>query len=188
MSFATPFPMSVDAFLDWERKQELRHEFDGVRVFAMNGGSLNHSRIATNIVRALDQRIRRPCEAWRGDVKVRTAAGVRYPDVVVGCSATNGQSDIVPDPVIVFEVIPPTTASVDRLVKNAEYRAIPSVRHCVLVEQNRKGVTVFSRDDGRWTSLILIGDAMLSLPEIGADIPLSELYQNVEWPDGEQDD
>ena len=184
MPLAHPFP---GAPLAWERAQEARYEFDGVRVFAMNGGSLNHSVISTNLVEALGRRLTRPCRAFRGDVKILTASSVRYPDAVVTCSPWSGRSDIVPNPVVVFEVLSPSTASVDRLVKNAEYRAIPSVRRYVLLEQGRMGATVFAREGGNWMSLILIGDAMLSMPEIGVDIPLSEIYRDVEFPENDPD-
>lgn len=180
-------PMTVKAFLAWERAQEARYEFDGVRVFAINGGTLDRWVIETNLVGAPGRRLTGPCRAFRGDVKIPTARSVRYPDAVVTCLPWSGRSDIVPNPVVVFEVLSPSTASVDRLVKNAKYRAIPSVQRYVLLEQGRMGTTVFARDGGNWMSLILIGDAMSSMPEIGVDLPLSEIYRDVEFPENDPD-
>lgn len=62
-------PMSLDEFLAWERGQELRYEFDGIRPAAMTGGTVEHSVIAANLVRALEDRLRgKPCRAFRGDL------------------------------------------------------------------------------------------------------------------------
>ena len=181
-------PMTVEAFLAWERGQELRHEFDGARIVAMNGGSLRHSVIATNLVEALGRRLIRPCRAFRGDVKILVAGSVRYPDAVATCSRLDDRSDIVLNPVVVFEVLSPSTAVVDRLVKNAEYRSTPSIQRYAMLEQGRMGATVFARDGDNWLSLLLIGDAMLSMPEIGVEIPLFEIYRDVDFPASEADD
>ena len=180
--------MTIETFLAWERLQELRHEFDGALVTAMTGGTLRHSIIATNLVEALGRRLTPPCRALRGDVKILAANSVRYPDAVVTCSPFDDRGDIVPDPVVVFEVLSPSTASLDRLVKNAEYRATPSIQRYVMLEQGRMGATVFARDGGQWMSLILLGDTTLSMPEIGVEVPLSEVYRGVDFPQAETDD
>ena len=105
MNVALRRPMTVDEFLAWERRQELRYEFDGVRPVAMNGGTVEHSVIATNLVRALEDRLRgKPCRAFRGDLKVIVAGRGRYPDAMVTCSPGPRGSDIIPNPGVVFEV------------------------------------------------------------------------------------
>jgi Uma2 family endonuclease len=82
--------MTLEAFLEWERRQELRYEFDGFKPVAMTGGSINHSIIATQVVGALNAGLRRPCRAYRGDVKILVAGRVRYPDAAVTCSPWTG--------------------------------------------------------------------------------------------------
>src|SRR4029079_14807364 len=80
-------PMTLAEFLVWERAQELRYEFDGFQPVAMTGGTIAHSVIATNIVRALRDPLRgSPCRAFLGDLKILAAGRVRYPDTVVTCS------------------------------------------------------------------------------------------------------
>ena len=126
-------PISVEAFLDWERQQELRFEFDGFRAVAMTGGTVAHSIIGTNLVRALEDRLRgKPCRAFRGDLKVLVAGSVRYPDALVTCSPVSQRSDIIPQPVVVFEIISRSTAITDRITKNDEYPCDgldPALRH-----------------------------------------------------------
>src|SRR4051794_22334807 len=106
--------MSLDEFLAWEREQAERHEFDGLTIIAMTGGSLDHSTIASNIHRALSDKLRGTgCMAFRGDAKVIVNSAVRYPDVSVTCSQAIGRDDIVPDPVLIVEVVSPSTERLD---------------------------------------------------------------------------
>jgi len=181
MTIALRRPMTLDEFLAWERGQELRYEFDGVQPFAMTGGTVAHSVIATNLVRALEDRLRGgSCRAFRGDLKVMVAGRVRYPDAVVTCSPVANDADIVPDPVVIFEVLSSSTASTDRIEKNEEYRATPSIQRYVMLEQARQAATVFSRVGDDWVGHVLTGAAVLAMPEIGADLALGGLYAGID--------
>ncbi len=183
MNVALRRPMSLDEFLAWERLQELRYEFDGVRIVAMTGGTIEHSVIATNLVITLQPRLRSgPCRAFRSDLKIIVAGRVRYPDAVVTCSPPEQGTDIIPKPVIVFEVLSPSAAAVDRIEKNEEYRATPSIQRYVMLEQTRQAATVFARVGEDWVGHVLTGAAMLAMPEIGVELPLADLYTDIEFP------
>lgn len=183
MSTALHQPMSLEQFLAWEREQERPWEFDGFQPVAMAGGTMAHTRIGSNLVRALEDRLRGPCQPFRGDLKVIVAGRVRYPDAVVTCSPIGPNDDIVPDPVVVFEILSPSTAGVDRIAKNEEYRRTPSIQRYVMLEQDRIAATVFAREGERWTGSVLAGaDAVLAMPEIGVDLRLSEVFRNLDLP------
>jgi Uma2 family endonuclease len=185
MSTALRQPMSLEQFLAWEREQERPWEFDRFQPVAMTGGTIAHSVIATNVVRALADRIRPSCNAFRGDVKIVVAGRVRYPDAVVTCSPIVPNNDIVPDPVVVFKILTHSTASVDRIATNEGYPQTPSIRRYVTLEQDRIAATVFASEGERWTGTVLAGaDAVLAMPEIGVDLPLSEMYRNLDFPAG----
>jgi Uma2 family endonuclease len=188
MSMAQRRSMTLDEFLVWERRQELRYEFDGFEPVAMIGGTLNHAAIADNAVDALRRLLRPSCRVFRGEVKVVVDGRVRYPDVVVTCSPIDGQSDILPNPVVVFEVLSPSTAVVDRLTKNAEYAATPSILRYVMLEQVRIGATVFAREGANWVGTVLLDHAVLAMPEIGVELKLRDLYAGIELPPPETDD
>jgi len=182
MNIALRRPMTLDEFLAWERGQELRYEFDGMQPVAMTGGTVEHSVIATNLVRALEDRLRgTPCRAFRGDLKILVASRARYPDAMVTCSPVPRGTDIIPDPIVVFEVLSSTTASTDRIEKNEEYRTTPSIQRYVMLEQTRQAATVFSRAGDDWVGHVLTGDAVLAMPEIGVDLPLGDLYAGIEF-------
>ena len=182
MNVALRKPMSFDEFLAWEREQELRYEFDGIQPVAMTGGTIEHSEIATNVVEALRLRLQgRPCRAFRGDLKILVAGRVRYPDAVVTCTPVPRGTDIIPEPVVVFEVLSASTAGTDRIEKNEEYRLTPSIQHYVMLEQGSQAATVFSRAGGDWIGRVLLGDVVLAFPEIGVELPLAEAYAGIEF-------
>ena len=173
--------MTVDEFLAWEDRQELRYEFDGDHPVAMAGGTAAHSAIQSNIVYALIGRLRgKPCRAHGSELKIRVANRIRYPEAFVVCTPLQSNTKVVPDPVVVFEVLSDGSAHDDLVVKNSEYRATPSIQRYVVLQQTHAGATVFTRRGEDWLTEIVSGEgAMLSMPEIGIAIPLAELYLDV---------
>lgn len=188
MSVALHKPMTRQAFLDWEERQELRWEFDGFEPVAMTGGTLAHSAIERNLIMAVGGRLRgKPCQLFTSNLKIAVAGSVRYPDAFVICTQVPPRATVVTDPVVVFEVLSPSTATVDRTVKNEEYRDTPSIQRYVMLEQERQAATVFSRAGNDWVGHIFSGDAILTMPEIGIDLPLAELYEGVTFTDAPTD-
>ena len=186
MSAALERPMTLDEFLAWEQIQELRWEFDGFAPMAMTGGTSDHSAIQLNIYLAVGGRLRgKPCRVFTADLKVRVAGSIRYPDAFVVCTPVASGTLVVFDPVVIFEVLSPSTASTDVGAKNQEYRDTPSVQRYVMLAQERRQATVFARAGNDWVGHIVTGDAVLEMPEIGISVPLTELYENVaEQPAG----
>ena len=183
--------MTRDQFLDWAEAQEGRHEFDGFAPVAMTGGNLNHNRIAFAIHTALRGRLKGGgCEPLGLDAGIATVGDtVRYPDGVVTCSPAQGVSRLVPNPIVVFEVISPTSGHVDRIVKVREYAAVASIRRYVIVESASVGLTVHERGEAeqRWTVTTAMAGDLLLLPEIGVEIPVAELYEGVDLPPSASD-
>jgi Uma2 family endonuclease len=183
MNVAFRKPMSLAEFLEWEERQPLRHEFDGVGPVAMTGGTLAHALIQANLAAALTTRLRgAPCRFFGSDAKIQVAADhIRYPDGVVMCSPIVNAATIIREPVAIFEVLSPSRASADRIVKAREYQATPSVRRYVMLEQDRIGATVYARAGDEWVFQILSNDAVLVMPEIGVEVALAELYEGLEF-------
>lgn len=181
MSLALPKPLTLAEFLEWEDRRPLRYEFDGVAPVAMTGGTLAHARIQRNLAVALTGHLRgKPCEFLGSDLKIRTSRDhIRYPDGFVICSGGENASTMVTDPVVIFEVLSPSTAAYDRIVKAREYQDMPSVQRYVMLEQDRIGATVYTRSGDGWTHEILIDGSLLDLPEIGVALPLAELYAGI---------
>jgi len=183
MNVALRKPMSLAEFLEWEERQPLRHEFDGVGPVAMAGGTLAHASLQANLATSLTTRLRgAPCRFFGSDAKIQVADDhIRYPDGVVMCSPMVNNATIIHDPVVIFEVLSPSTASADRIVKAREYQATPSVRRYIMLEQDRIGATVYARAGEGWAFQILSDDAVLVMPEIGVEVALAELYEGLEF-------
>jgi Uma2 family endonuclease len=189
MNVALRRPMTIDQFLAWEERQELRYEFDGFQPVAMTGGTFAHAAIQRNLLFALTGRLRgKPCQPLGSELKIEVAGRIRYPDAFVVCSPVANNARVVTDPVTVFEILSPSTAHDDLFVKNAEYRATPSIQRYVVLQQSHIGALVFSRRGDHWADEVLTGEnAILGMPEIGIEIPLAEIYADlVLSPEGDE--
>jgi Uma2 family endonuclease len=104
-----------------------------------------------------------------------------YPDVVVACGAIPGKATVLPNPVVVVEVLSESTAARDHGRKRWAYQTIPSLRHYVLVDQDEVGVEVASPDPaGGWRSVILRRlEDCLQLPALNVEIGLDEVFARV---------
>ena len=181
MNLALRKPMTLAEFLEWEDRQPMRYEFDGVGPVAMAGGSVRHAQIQRNLAFTFTARLRgKPCQFLGSDLKIQTEEDhARYPDGIVICSPLTGSETIVDAPVVIFEVLSPSTTHTDRFVKAREYQRMPSVQRYVMLEQDSVNAVVYARSGETWTHEILIADSVLALREIGVELPLAELYEGV---------
>ncbi len=174
--------MTIEQFLAWEDRQELRYEFDGYQPVAMTGGTAAHSTLQVNLIAALSGRIKgKPRRPHGSHMKIEVAGRIRYPDAFVVCTPVPPRSKVVTEPVVVFEILNEGSVNEDLVVKNAEYRATPSIQRYIILQQTDAGAIVFVRKGEDWISEPISGaDAIIRMPEIGIEVPLAELYIGVE--------
>ena len=173
--------MTLDEFLAWEREQPLRYEYAGGVATMMTGGSLAHATIMMNIVVALRDALRGTgCRPFASDAKVIANNSVRYPDVSVTCQPVEDRGDTVPEPVLVVEVISPSTEREDRGRKKFDYLSTPSIRQYAIVEQEERRVDLYTRSGEGWINEVVTGEARLNLSSLGVDLSLSALYEDTE--------
>ncbi len=183
MSIALRSGMTMAEFLAWEERQELLYEFDGHEPHAMTGGTLNHAAIQAALITSLSNRLRdSACRVFGSHLKVSVDGSIRYPDAMVLCTRGGGKATVVDDPVVVFEIVSPSTERVDRIVKNAEYRNTPSVQAYVLLQQDFIGATVFRRAGDLWTADTYGEGATIDVSAIGIGLPINELYEGLDLP------
>ncbi len=182
---ATPQPhnMTVEAYLDWEPRQELRYEYVNGEVLAMTGGTLPHNDIALNVYTALRPYLKaNNCRGNVVDAKVQvTPTLYRYPDVVTSCD----ERDLVAlkaicYPNLIVEVLSPGTEALDRGQKFQEYRTLPSLQAYLLVSTDVMRVEIYRRGEGRlWLySPYQRGDA-ISLDFLGFEGAIEQFYEGV---------
>jgi Uma2 family endonuclease len=186
MSTHTLRHVSVEEYLAGELGSETKHEYLGGVVYAMAGGRNAHNLIASNLLGALHARLRgRACRAYNSDTKIRLrlVSGQRfyYPDGSVVCQS-NPQTDSFQDrPSVIAEVLSRKTRRIDEGEKKDAYLTIPSLSVYLLVEQELAAVTVYRRAEDGFRREVAAGlDAVVRLDEIGAELPLAELYDGVD--------
>jgi Uma2 family endonuclease len=148
-------PFTAEDFLVWDATQSQRHEFVAGEVFAMAGAGEAQTTTAGNIYMALRQHLAgTPCRTFMADMKLRVEAADAYfyPDVFVTCSATDAADPMIKrEPVLVVEVLSPTTAGFDRGDKFAAYRTLPTLRELLLIDTETRRSDLYRLGaDGLW--------------------------------------
>jgi Uma2 family endonuclease len=187
---ALPEPyITPEAYLEAELAAETKHGYYGGQVFAMAGASLEHNQVTRNIGGQLYPQLRGgPCQFFLGDlrVKVEETGLYTYPDVVAVCGEIRRDPlnrDTLTNPTLIIEVLSPSTEDYDRGRKFMQYRKIESLKEYILVSQDKPWVEHFTRQpDGRWILAEVGGmEDSLKLSSVGAEIQLSDIYENVEF-------
>ena len=183
MNTALQQPWTAGRFLHWANVQEGRCEFDGIQPVAMMGGTARHSRVTNNIQAALRSRLRgSPCSSYGPDLGMRTTGEeVHFPDALTTWTPFRDADLAAPDPVVVFEVVSPTSGRTDRIERVPEYAQVPSILRYVIVETRYPGLLVLHRASSAapWNAVALADDGVLKLPELSITIPVAETYEDV---------
>jgi Uma2 family endonuclease len=179
--------LSPEEYLAIERQAEIRSEYLDGEMFAMSGGSRAHNLVVTNLVRELSLHLKKhPCEVYSGDQRVRIPEVdlYTYPDVVVACGEPRFEDehlDTLLNPVLIVEVLSPTTEAYDRGKKFQYSQKIDSLAEYVLVAQDQHRVERFLRQDGNeWLLTTTTGlESAVFLSSIQCTLELAEIYYKV---------
>jgi Uma2 family endonuclease len=139
------YQMSRDAYRKWTESQTTRYERIAGEPVAMSPGRVIHARLKARVWRALDRELRAaglPCEALPDGITVEVGENTDYePDAVVNCGETLPDDAIAAtNPVIVVEVLSPSTSADDFAGKLADYFRVPSIQHYLVVRARRREV------------------------------------------------
>ncbi len=182
--------LTVEEFLTWESGGDTRYELIGGVPVAMAPPSRAHRLIATNLTLAVGGALsRRPgctVEQEAGVGAVHDATGTLYQaDLAVTCTPHRPGQQAIPDPILIVEILSPSTERHDRRTKLPDYRALPSVQEIVLIDQAQPFVEIHRRaGEDQWLTELLRGtDAVLRLDSAGLALSLATLYANVAFED-----
>ncbi len=181
--------MTPEEYLAFERASDEKHEYVDGEIFAMSGGTYEHSLLGSNVVRALGNAlVDRPCDVHSSDMKIKVTATNRffYSDASVVCGSPifgdDGRDSVV-NPKVIVEVLSDSTERYDRGEKFAHYRRIDSLQDYVLVSQTEPLVEQFSRQaDGIWLYRALGPGEQLVLTSPDCSIPVDRIYIKVFRP------
>ncbi len=181
-----PRRFTVEEYLLVERAAEFKSEFVDGQIFAMSGASRAHTLIAGNITGDLRNALRgSTCEVYQSDMRVQVAdTGLfAYPDVVVACAPielADTSADMLLSPVVIVEVLLPSTEAFDRGEKFMRYQRMPSLQHFLLVAQDAIRVEHFRRHGDAWL-LEMYGsrEEIIELGAIEVGLDVAGIYERV---------
>ena len=173
-------------YLALERKAHCKSEYLDGHIIAMSGASFKHSLIISNISGELHLQFKgRGCSVHTNDMRVRPNPrdSYFYPDVVVVCGEPQFEDedfDTLLNPIVIVEVLSPSTEAYDRGEKFRRYQQLASLKEYVLVSQDKVWVEHHRRHVAQWIlSHYRTLEEVLPLPSIGCEVPLSDIYARV---------
>ena len=187
--------LTPEEYITLERKaipdaETVRSEYVKGRIITMSGASREHNLITNNISGELRNLLKgSECETYAIEMRVSTPSTLSYfyPDVVVVCEEPRFEDDvfdILLNPIILVEVLSPSTEAYDRGEKFSHYRQLPSLQEYILVAQDKICVERFSRQESNWilTDFQNLEDH-LPLISVECELPLREIYDRVTFPE-----
>ncbi|MBK8668373.1 MAG: Uma2 family endonuclease [Saprospiraceae bacterium] len=181
---------SIEKYLDQEVMSPEKHEYYNGRIRKMPGSSYNHNKIGANIIIALGQIFETnqlSFEVISSDQKVYIPKlnQVLYPDALVVYQKPefwNGRKDVLLNPILIVEVLSPTTEKYDRQDKFMSYKNIPTFMEYVMVRQDIKEVETWYREETHlWRETTFNDSGEVKLTSIGISISMDKIYRNIEF-------
>ena len=179
-------PLTEEQYLSLEREAEVKSEFHDGRMFAMAGASPTHALLSNRVGALLDRSVPPGCRTYNADLRIKVpAVGLyTYADCTVVCGPlqdAGDRKDVVLNPLLIVEVLSPSTEDYDRGKKFELYRTIESFREYLIVHQDHPHVEYYSKqDDGSWLMREYRGaDGAVSIARLATVILLADLYAAV---------
>jgi Uma2 family endonuclease len=181
---------TLEEYIKLEKNSEERYEYFDGEVFAMTGGSPSHVRISRNVCNSLSRKLEdRDCEAFPSDMRIKVPAAFpyRYPDVSAVCGEAIfeevlGQQVLV-NPVLIVEVLSPSTAAYDLVEKFTAYQSIDSFGEYLLISQSRPHLIRYVRQSkGKWLrSEVERMESEVALESLSLTLSMPEIYWRVKF-------
>ncbi|TAN70713.1 MAG: Uma2 family endonuclease [Methylobacter sp.] len=171
--------ISEEEYLQGELVAEFKHEFIDGEAYAMAGASEAHNLLAGNIFAELKNQLKgTPCRTFIADMKVKVANDFFYPDVMVACQKDDDVDYYKQSPVIIVEVLSPSTRKFDKTAKRLKYQNIPTLEEYVLIEQTIAEIEVFRKKDHWQSSYYYLGDT-ITFESLDVTVLVEDIYYQV---------
>jgi Uma2 family endonuclease len=186
---AHPLRYTVEQYLALEEKSEIRHEYFQGEIMAMAGTTTDHNELCLNCAIKLRQAVlKRGCRVFMENIQLAVNEGelYTYPDVMLTCHDEDVVAPrIMRHPLLLIEVLSPSTAEHDRVWKLFRYQRITSLRHYVLVSQQYQAVEWYHRveEGGEWQRhLLTLPHEAVEIPELDTRLTLTAIYASLKIP------
>jgi Uma2 family endonuclease len=169
-----------------ERASEEKHEYYDGQVLAMSGAGLQHNDIQANLLINIGHYLKsQDCRILPGDMRVTTPGqdAYMYPDALIVCDKPQLEDNIFDtllNPVVIFEILSPSTRSIDKGRKFFFYQQIPSLQEYIMIDSRKKFIQLARKQStSSWTiEIIKEADVSLYIRTINFTLPLHEIYAN----------
>ncbi|MEG4215496.1 Uma2 family endonuclease [Microcoleus sp. Pol14C6] len=173
-----------EEYFSWEEKQLERHELIGGRVYAMSGGTQNHSAIKLNVGSLIRTQLRgNPCRVFNSDLKINilNTPNYTYPDLSVTCDDRDREHPLyITYPCLIVEVLSDSTEAYDRGKKFEKYRRNPNLVDYVLVSSDEMAIDIYHKNDaGEWVILSYREGDRVEFQSINLSLPIEQLYEEI---------
>lgn len=177
--------ISPKEYLEMERASDEKHEYFDGHIYLMSGARLTHNKVATNFTGELYQHLKdKECSVLTENMRVTTPLNdsYMYPDVLIACGKEeleDDQFDTLLNPSVIFEILSPSTRSIDKGRKMMYYKEIPSLKEYFMVDTDSQLVhCVRKQPSGDWRLETITGEASALLIEtIQFNLPLTAIYK-----------
>lgn len=187
-SVAIQTQLTPEEYLTWERKAITKSEYVGGKIVAMSGASYRHTLITMNISGELYIQLKgHSCTVHTNDMRVKATStnSYFYPDVVVVCDKPQFEDntfDTLLNPIVIIEVLSPSTETYDRVDKFAHYQQLESLQEYILVSQDEVHIEHYIREKTLWKPTEFRSlDNILSLTSIECKLPLQDIYRRIDF-------
>lgn len=176
--------LTPEEYFAWEEQQLEKHELIDGRVYAMSGGTQNHSAIKLNIGSLITAHLRgSQCRVFNSDLKVNIlyTTNYTYPDLSVTCDNRDRENALyITYPCLIIEVLSDSTEAYDRGKKFERYRRNPNLVDYVLVSSGEIAIDVYHKNDaGDWLILSYRAGDRVELKSIGLSLSIEQVYEEV---------
>lgn len=173
-----------EEYFDWEEGQLERHELIDGRVYAMSGGTRNHSAIAVNFLLSIKSHLRgSKCSVFNSDLKVSilNTRNYTYPDLSITCDDRDRENAFyITYPCLIVEVLSDSTEAYDRGKKFEKYRRNPNLVDYVLASSEETAIDLYHKNDaGDWLILSYRTGDRVELKSIGLSLPIEQFYEEI---------
>ncbi len=183
---------TLEEYLELDHNSEEKIEFWDGHIFTLAGASVSHNQIQVNAIIALGNKLRgKGCRVFPSDMrlKIPTYSPYRYADLSALCGSPIieklGKQEMLANPSLIVEILSDSTESFDRSFKFTYYKSIESFTEYILIAQDRPHVTQFiKQDENNWLNREFNSlQDKFHLASLDCELELSELYQDVEFPE-----
>lgn len=173
-----------EEFFVWEEQQLEKHELIDGRVYAMSGGTQNHSAIAINFLLSIRSHLRGSnCNVFNSDLKVNilNTPNYTYPDLSVTYDSRDRENALyIIYPCLIVEVLSDSTEAYDRGKKFEKYRRNPNLIDYVLVSSDEVAIDIYHKNDaGEWVIISYRGGDRVELKSIDLSLPIEQFYEEI---------